>query len=78
MTRDLVRIRLEPLSVEFDLPRGGLLVSGLAAHGFEFPCGGAGECGGCQVRVLAGALPVTEADSATLTPDQLAKGWRLA
>ncbi len=75
---DRVSIRLEPLSVELELPRGGSLVSGLAAHGFEFPCGGTGECGGCQVRVLSGSLSVTEADSAALTPDQLAKGWRLA
>ena len=75
---DRVRIRLEPLAVEFELPRGGSLVAGLAAHGVEFPCGGTGECGGCQVRVLSGSLPVTEADTATLTPDQLAHGWRLA
>ncbi|MGD0348472.1 MAG: ASKHA domain-containing protein [Terracidiphilus sp.] len=73
-----VRIRLEPLSVEFDLPRGSSLVPSLAAHGIEFPCGGMGECSGCQVRVLSGSLPVTEADAAALTPDQLAKGWRLA
>ena len=75
---DRVRIRLEPLSVEFELPRGSSLVPGLAAHGIEFPCGGMGECSGCQVRVLSGSLPVTEADSATLTPDQLGLGWRLA
>jgi uncharacterized 2Fe-2S/4Fe-4S cluster protein (DUF4445 family) len=75
---DRVRIRLEPLSVELELPRGGSLVPCLAAHGVEFPCGGMGECSGCQVRVLSGSLPVTEADAATLTPDQLAKGWRLA
>ena len=73
-----VRIRLEPLSVEFDLPRGGSLVAGLAAHGVEFPCGGTGECGGCQVRVLSGSLPVTEADADTFSVDQLAQGWRLA
>ena len=73
-----VRIRLEPLSVELELPRGGSLVPALAAHGFEFPCGGMGECSGCQVRVLSGSLPVTEADSVALTPDQLAQGWRLA
>lgn len=78
MTPDLVRLRLEPLSVELDLPCGASLVAGLAANGFEFPCGGTGECGGCQVRVLSGSLPVTEADSATLNPDQLANGWRLA
>ena len=73
-----VRIRLEPLSVELELPRGASLVPGLAVHGVEFPCGGIGECSGCQVRVLSGSLPVTEADSATLTPDQLGQGWRLA
>jgi uncharacterized 2Fe-2S/4Fe-4S cluster protein (DUF4445 family) len=75
---DRVRIRLEPLSVEFDLPRGGSLVSVLAAHGVEFPCGGMGECSGCQVRVLSGSLPITEADSAAFTSDQLVQGWRLA
>jgi len=78
MTPDLVSIRLEPLGVELELPHRGSLVPGLAAHGFEFPCGGIGECSGCQVRVLSGSLPVTEADADTLTPDQLAKGWRLA
>ncbi len=57
-----VRIRLEPLAVEFDVPRGASLVAGLAAHGFEFPCGGMGECGGCGVRVLSGSLPITDAD----------------
>ena len=78
MTPDRVRIRLEPLSVELELPRGGSLVPGLAAHGFEFPCGGMGECSGCQVRVLSGSLPVTEADADIFTVDQLAHGWRLA
>ncbi len=78
MTFDLVRICLEPLSVELELPRGGSLVSGLAAHGFEFPCGGTGECSGCKVRVLSGSLPVTEADADSFSVDQLAQGWRLA
>lgn len=72
------RVRLEPLAVEFDVARGASLVDGLAAHGVEFPCGGAGECGGCGVRVLSGSLPVTDADRAVFTADQLAAGWRLA
>ncbi len=75
---DRVRVRLEPLSVELELQRGASLVPGLAAHGVEFPCGGMGECSGCQVRILSGSLPITEADAATLTPDQLSNGWRLA
>jgi uncharacterized 2Fe-2S/4Fe-4S cluster protein (DUF4445 family) len=78
MTPDIVRIRLEPLSVEFDVPRGGSLVAGLAAHGVEFPCGGMGECGGCGVRILSGSLPVTEPDREIFAADRLAAGWRLA
>ncbi|MGO8757584.1 MAG: ASKHA domain-containing protein [Terracidiphilus sp.] len=78
MTADRVRIRLEPLGVELDVARGGSLVAALSAHGVEFPCGGIGECGGCGVRVLSGALPVTDADRAVFPPDQLAAGWRLA
>ncbi len=77
-SRDLVRIRLEPLSIEFEIRRGESLVAGMAARGVEFPCGGIGICGGCQVRVLSGALRVTEGDAAALTPAQLADGWRLA
>ncbi len=78
MTAGSVRIRLEPLAVEFEVPRGGLLVASLAAHGVEFPCGGMGECGGCGVRVLSGSLPATEADRNIFTPEQLAAGSRLA
>jgi uncharacterized 2Fe-2S/4Fe-4S cluster protein (DUF4445 family) len=78
MSDDRVTIRLEPLSVEFDLPRGGSLVAGLAAHGFEFPCGCAGECGGCGVRLLSGSLPITAHDRELFLPEELAAGWRLA
>jgi uncharacterized 2Fe-2S/4Fe-4S cluster protein (DUF4445 family) len=78
MSAEFVRIRLEPLSVEVDVPSGSPLVSSLAEHGFEFPCGGTGLCGGCGVRVLAGSLPVTEADRASFPTQQLENGWRLA
>lgn len=78
MNPDHVRVCLEPLSVELDVPRGSSIVSALAAHGFEFPCGGMGECGGCGVRVLSGSLRVSDADRSAFTPDQLAAGWRLA
>jgi uncharacterized 2Fe-2S/4Fe-4S cluster protein (DUF4445 family) len=78
MSAEVVRIRLEPLSVETDVPRGASLVSSLAEHGFEFPCGGTGTCGGCGVRVLAGSLPVTDADRAAFPTQLLDNGWRLA
>ena len=73
-----VRIRLEPLSVEVEIPRGGSLLAGLADHGVEFSCGGTALCGGCGVRVLAGSLDITEPDRAVFTLEQLADGWRLA
>ncbi len=78
MTTDLVRIRLEPLSVEFEVAQGAQLLSSLAAHGIEFPCGGEGICGGCGVRVLTGSLPITESDREHFSLQQLHDGWRLA
>ena len=78
MSAEAVRIRIEPLAVEVDVPRGALLMSSLSGLGVEFPCGGTGSCGGCGVRVLAGSLPVTEADRAAFPPEQLDSGWRLA
>ena len=38
-----VRIRLEPLSVEVDLPRGASLSASLAQYGLEFPCAGTAQ-----------------------------------
>jgi uncharacterized 2Fe-2S/4Fe-4S cluster protein (DUF4445 family) len=73
-----LRIRLEPLAAEIDVPHGGSLIAGLAAHGVEFPCGGKGNCGGCGVRVVSGSLAVTDADRGFFSADQLAAGWRLA
>ncbi|MDE3149019.1 MAG: 2Fe-2S iron-sulfur cluster binding domain-containing protein, partial [Acidobacteriota bacterium] len=78
MSAESVRVRLEPLSVEVEAPRGASLVSSLSDHGVEFPCGGTGICGGCGVRVLAGSLPITDADREAFTVEQLEAGWRLA
>lgn len=78
MNDRMVRVRLEPPSVEFDVRRGALLSPILAEHGVEFPCGGEGICGGCGVRVLAGNLPASGADRQIWTAGLLADGWRLA
>jgi uncharacterized 2Fe-2S/4Fe-4S cluster protein (DUF4445 family) len=78
MTTGLVRIRLEPLAIAFDIARDASLAPSLAEHGVEFPCGGEGICGGCGVRVLAGTLPITAADREQFSGQQLAAGWRLA
>jgi Uncharacterized metal-binding protein len=78
MKPDHVKVRLEPLAVELSVPRGSELVGALAEHGVEFPCGGAGICGGCSVRLLAGELPIREADREIFSEEELLAGWRLA
>jgi len=50
----------------------------LTPYGVEFPCGGAGVCRGCRVRVVEGTLAVTPEMEQCLTREELAEGWRLA
>jgi uncharacterized 2Fe-2S/4Fe-4S cluster protein (DUF4445 family) len=73
-----IRVRLEPWSIEIDVPIASPLISVLDAHGIEFPCGGTGTCGGCGVRVLAGSLSITPQDESAFSATELADGWRLA
>lgn len=44
----------------------------------EKPCGGHGKCGKCKVRVKGNVSQPTEAELELLSPDELAKGVRLA
>lgn len=78
MNPDIVKVRLEPLAVEVAVPRGSELIAVLADHGVEFPCGGAGICSGCRVRVLAGSLRTSEADREVFSHWEIENGWRLA
>jgi len=75
---DFVHLELLPLGKVLRVKRGTPLQDVLFAHGVEFPCGGRGRCKGCKVKVLAGALPVTEEDKQKLSGAELAEGWRLA
>jgi uncharacterized 2Fe-2S/4Fe-4S cluster protein (DUF4445 family) len=50
----------------------------LHEHGLEFPCGGVGRCRRCRVRVLEGEVGVDPVEEAQLSPEELARGWRLA
>ena len=78
MMSDFVHIELLPLGKVLRVKRGTPLQDVLFAHGVEFPCGGRGRCKGCKIKVLAGALPVTEEEQQRLTGAELAEGWRLA
>lgn len=46
--------------------------------GIQNFCYGNGTCGKCKVKVISGYLPITEADKARLTKEELEKGVRLA
>ena len=50
--------------------RGGLTL--------DTPCGGAGTCGKCRVRLSRGAGEPTPAEREALSEDELRAGWRLA
>jgi uncharacterized 2Fe-2S/4Fe-4S cluster protein (DUF4445 family) len=44
----------------------------------DTPCGGAGTCGKCRIRIISGADDPTEADRRAFSEDELRDGWRLA
>lgn len=75
---DRVRIAFEPAGASLEVPQGTPLRDVLLRYGVEFPCGGAGRCRGCRVRVVNGDLPVTPVERELVRPDELTAGWRLA
>ncbi len=75
---DFVHIELLPLGKVLRVKRGTPLPDVLFAQGVEFPCGARGRCQGCKIKVLAGALPITDEERRKLTGPELAEGWRLA
>jgi len=44
----------------------------------DTPCGGAGTCGKCRIRIMSGADDPTDADRRAFSEDELRDGWRLA
>lgn len=73
-----VRIRFEPAGTSVEVERSTPLQEILFRYGVEFPCGGAGACRGCRVRVLVGDLPPLRDDRELLGAEEIAAGWRLA
>lgn len=67
-----------PSGTKITVPAGSFLTDAFVSAGFLLasPCGGAGTCGRCRVRIGAGA-PAAE-PSRHLNADELASGYRLA
>jgi len=55
-----------------------LEAAGRAGLTVETPCGGAGSCGKCRVRITTGAGQPSPCDSEFLDEAELRDGWRLA
>jgi uncharacterized 2Fe-2S/4Fe-4S cluster protein (DUF4445 family) len=55
-----------------------LEAAGRAGMTIETPCGGAGTCGKCRVRITAGLSDPSPLDAEFFSDDELNDGWRLA
>lgn len=62
--------------VEFEVEEGVALKALLTKYGFDFPCGGRGNCGKCRIQCKS--LPVTEKDKVFFSEEALRDGWRIA
>ncbi|MCK5849432.1 MAG: DUF4445 domain-containing protein [Kiritimatiellae bacterium] len=79
MTQE-VKVTFQPSGRSvFVLPET-LLIEAAARAGFviETPCGGAGTCGKCLVKVVDGNCSVCDKTREILSPDQINQGCRLA
>jgi len=76
----MAEIIIEGLNRTLRVADGTTLFLGLIQSGIPIPssCGGRGLCGLCKIKVIAGAPPLTQAETARLTPGELAQGFRLS
>ena len=79
MSRQL-RVTFEPHGRAVFVLEGTRLLeaAGRAGMTIETPCGGAGTCGKCRVRITAGMCDSNPRDVEFFSEDELADGWRLA
>jgi uncharacterized 2Fe-2S/4Fe-4S cluster protein (DUF4445 family) len=79
MSRQL-RVTFEPSGRAVFVLEGTRLLeaAGRAGMTVETPCGGAGTCGKCRVRITAGASEPNTRDAEFFSETELDDGWRLA
>ena len=75
-----MQIRFEPSGVKAEIDRGKTLLEAANAVGVEIEsvCGGRGTCAKCKVIASEGLSEPTEIELGRLSPDELARGYRLA
>ena len=74
-----VEVKFEPSGRTVDVLAGTSLVEAAGSAGtvLDMPCGGAGTCGKCRVRMDGAETPMN-AEEEAFSPEELAQGWRLA
>ncbi|HIR92874.1 MAG TPA: DUF4445 domain-containing protein [Candidatus Egerieimonas intestinavium] len=79
-SRKVIRLSHQGKELELPFREGENLLDILrrGGVGLSAPCGGAGTCGKCRIRVLRGSLPITDKDREKLTAKELEQGIRLA
>ncbi len=77
--KDEAKVTFQPTGRTIHVLRGTILLEAAARAGsvIKTPCGGAGKCGKCLVRVTGGE-DAESGDAGPLTPEQIADGYRLA
>ena len=75
-----VKVVFEPSGRSVHVLPGTVMIEAAARAGFiiQTPCGGAGKCGKCLVRVSAGKCPPLESEQVVLGEVRVAEGFRLA
>jgi len=73
-----VTVEIQPSHETIFAKPGSSLQDILFDYGVEFPCGGAGTCGNCKIRLLRGNLEINDIQRNYFSEDELADGWRLA
>ena len=79
MTREC-KVTFEPSGRSVFVLEGTILLEAAARAGqiIETPCGGAGKCGKCMVRVTSGACDSCDEEHTVLGADRIRRGYRLA
>ncbi|MBA4387894.1 MAG: hypothetical protein C0404_07925 [Verrucomicrobia bacterium] len=75
-----VKVTFEPSGRSVYVLPGTVLIEAAARAGYiiETPCGGAGKCGKCVVRITSGKCVPTTHELEMITPARVEQGYRLA
>jgi len=80
MAEQQIQVIFQPSGRAVFVLSGTKIIEAAAQAGLTIntPCGGAGTCGKCQVKIFAGAEEPSGCDKNIFSNEQLKQGWRLA